>query len=295
MENSSVINLSIIGMTCASCVARVENALLKTPNVDKAQVNLMTNAAKITAKPGQSMDAAALIASVEKIGYDAKLITESEQNPSELHTKQDQKSKFSWRNFSQNPAYRAGLALILAAPFLIEMIADQSCRAFGRVFNCSAGMGMFLPISLQIILSSIILFGLGFGILTSAWRALRHATANMDSLVSLGSLTAWFYSIALISTNAGASHDETALYFEGVGLLIAFVLLGRALEHRARHQAGDAIAALRQLQPLTARVRRDNGEVTIPIEQVRRQDIILNPRGRAHCRRWRDYRRHRRH
>ncbi|MCX8506397.1 MAG: heavy metal translocating P-type ATPase [Alphaproteobacteria bacterium] len=279
MENTTEINLSIIGMTCASCVARVENALLKLPNVDKAQVNLMTNTAKITAKQGQSVDAGQLIASVEKIGYDANLVTESDQSLSELSEKHSQNNAFSWRNFGNNivnnPSFRAGLALLLAVPFLIEMAADPSCRVFPQIFYCNAGSGMFLPISLQIILSTIILFGLGFGILASAWRALRHATANMDSLVSLGSLTAWFYSIALISSNAGRSHDETALYFEGVGLLIAFVLLGRALEHRARHQAGDAIAALRQLQPLVARVRRDGVEVTLPIDQVRHQDIML--------------------
>ncbi|MDI9349286.1 MAG: heavy metal translocating P-type ATPase [Candidatus Symbiobacter sp.] len=279
MENATL-RLAIRGMNCASCVARVEKSLLRQPDVAAALVNLVTNEAVITAKPGQNLDRTKLIAAVAKIGYHAALIPPSPPNSA---ASADAQPPLAWRQVSsprqamglmvalgKNPDLRAGLALMLAAPFLLAMLAE----GLGKIFSLPLLMNQaLLPNWLQAVLATIILFGLGAGILASAGRALRQATATMDSLVSLGALTAWGYSLAEMWFSP--SQMSPHLYFEGVGLLVAFVLLGRALEHRARARAGDAIAALRQLQPLTARVQRPGGEQIFSINQLQVGDIVL--------------------
>ena len=287
--------LAIKGMTCASCVARVEKALTRIPEVASASVNLVTNEARVTAKDGQMLDTASLIAAVERIGYGASLPIIPAQNhetgkdthehdhmahdgaDGTLPPLKDWLNVQHWSHIAKNPEFRAWLAMFLAAPSLVAMLAEQGGNLFGQSFMVME----YLPIWLQASLASFILFVLGSEMIKSAWRALIHRTSNMDSLVTLGGVAAWGYSIALILTHdahdAHDTHDTTAppLYFEGVGLLVAFVLLGRALEHRARSRAGDAISALRQLQPLTARVRQNGAEIECPAASLVTHDILL--------------------
>ena len=231
---SSLQTLHITGMSCAACAGRVERALRKVDGVSRAEVNLASETVSIDA----SAPVEQLVAAVEKAGYGARL-PEPVPPPPEPPP-------------SLVPALTA---LALSLPLLLPMLT---------------GLPM-LPGWLQMILSALVLFGLGRRFFVGAARALRHGSSTMDTLVALGCSAAF----GLSSWNLLRHGHGAPLYFESAALIVGFVLLGKTLEARARRRTTEAIRALQSLQPQTAQVERDGVAVELPLAQLRLGDLIV--------------------
>jgi Cu+-exporting ATPase len=235
--------LRVDGMTCASCVARVEKALRKVPGVAGATVNLATETATIQAL--STVPVAALKAAIDKAGYAAKDV-------------QQEKAQSARRLPVWWPvAVSAALTLPLVAPMLLSLF----------------GIGWMLGGWAQLALATPVQFWLGWRFYRAGWKAVLAKTGNMDLLVALGTSAAYGLSVYLLVEHVG--HGMPHLYFEASAAVITLVLLGKWLEHRAKRQTADAIRALNALRPTTARVRREGAEVDIPVEQVVLGDLVV--------------------
>ncbi len=246
-------DLSVTGMTCASCSGRVEKALSRLPGVDSASVNLATERAHVVAFAG-SVDTADLIAAVEKVGYGAAPVGQGGEQAEE-EARADR---------SRRELHHVLIAAALSLPLLAGMVGDLF------------GADWMLPGWVQLILASIVQFWLGARFYRAGWNAVRAGAGNMDLLVALGTSAAWGLSLYLMLT----AHDghEPHLYFEASSVLITFVLFGKWLEARAKGQTAAAIRALMDLRPATARLRRDGVETEVPVERVHVGDhVVVRP------------------
>jgi Cu+-exporting ATPase len=241
---ANVIKLPIEGMTCASCVRRVENALKAVPGVASAEVNLATETAAVSVPAG--FDAESLLEAVRGAGYEARL---QEIPQEERQRKQDR----SW--------WPVAAAAILTIPLVIPMI--------GGVF----GADWMLPGWLQFVLATPVQFVLGARFYKAGWKAVLARSGNMDLLVALGTSAAYGLSVFLLFKHA--EHGTPHLYFEASAAVITLVLLGKWLEARAKRQTTEAIRALQALRPDVARVRRGEAEMEVPIEQVKVGDTVV--------------------
>lgn len=242
------VSLAIDGMTCASCVARVEKALLSVPGVMSASVNLATKSAQIEGNAGPE----SLITAVDDIGYGASLILENNQaEETKRSAEREKKARVA-----------ALLAFVIVSPFILGMA--------GMLF----GIDLMPPPEAQFALATLVQFGLGWRFYTSAWKALRSRIATMDLLVALGTSAAYGISLYLwLRPSMSMSMDH--LYFESSSVVIAFVLLGKWLEERATAETASAIAALGRLRPASAR-KIDNGlEIDVPLDAIRVGDRVL--------------------
>ncbi|HEU4851022.1 MAG TPA: heavy metal translocating P-type ATPase [Telluria sp.] len=234
-------------MTCASCVARVEKALLKVPGVSSASVNLATGKASVQAVGGVSPDA--LAGAVRAAGYEAHEAREAAAAPAQAEATPRLPSWWP-------VAASALLSLPLVAPMLLAL----------------AGIEWELPAWAQLALATPVQFWLGARFYRSGWKALRAGAGNMDLLVALGTSAA--YGLSLYLMLAGG-HGMEHLYFESGAVVITLVLLGKWLEGRAKSHAVDAIRALESLRPAEATVRRDGVEHTVPVASVRMGDLVV--------------------
>ncbi len=241
----SDINLAIDGMTCASCVARVERALARVAGVREASVNLATHSARVSA---DGVAGAALLQAVEKAGYEAALI-EPDAAPVAA--------------IDHDPTWKVVLALLLSAPLVLPMVGDL----FGRHW--------MLPAAWQFALATPVVFWLGARFFVAGGKALRAGAGNMDLLVALGTGAAFALSVCLWWRSPDAMPH---LYFESAAVVVSLVLLGKWLEARATKKTLAALDALRALAPDVASVRRDGVESQVPLGQVRRGDeVIVRP------------------
>ena len=230
------------GMTCASCVARVEKALMKVPGVVSADVNLATESATVRATGATAHD---LVAAVQKAGYQATVAEPARPAaPTRL-----------------GEGMRVVLAAVLSAPLALPML--------GLVL----GRHWMLDGWLQLALATPVQFWLGARFYRAGWKALAAGSGNMDLLVALGTSAAWGLSVQQLL--AHGAHAMPHLYFEASAVVITLVLLGKWLEARAKQQTTEAIRALNALRPETARVRRDGREVEIPAGQVHNGDVVV--------------------
>ena len=247
---SGPVRLSIEGMTCASCVARVEKALMKVPGVASAQVNLATEMAEVQlAGPGPAAGAEALTAAVAGAGYTAHAVVEGVDSSA---------SESAGRDHSGWPV---AVAAALSLPLLIPMIA----ALFGAEWT--------LPGWLQLALATPVQFWLGARFYRSGWKAIQARAGNMDLLVALGTSAGYGLSVYLLT--AHSAHGMPHLYFEASAVVITLVLLGKWLETRAKRQTTAAIRALKALRPETARVRRNGREAEIPAGRVVKGDLVV--------------------
>ncbi|KAA0679486.1 heavy metal translocating P-type ATPase [Roseomonas genomospecies 6] len=246
------LDLRVEGMTCASCVGRVEKALRKVPGVAEATVNLATERAHVV---GQGLDAAALVEAVENAGYTASPVT-----PDQAATAAPDEAQ----NRSRRDLHHVLIGAALSAPLVVGMIGDL------------LGLHMMLPGWVQFALATPVQFWLGWRFYRAAYKAVRAGTGNMDLLVALGTSAAWGLSVyMLLAAPAGVAPH---LYFEASAVLITFVLLGKWLESRAKGQTAAAIRALMGLRPDKARVRRDGAEIEVPVGQVTVGDhVVVRP------------------
>jgi len=245
------VRLRIEGMTCASCVMRVEKALARVPGVVEASVNLATETAEVRLAHGPA-DAASLVAAIVKAGYAAQPVVADEPAATDANDK------------AASAGLRAVIAgAVLSAPLLVPMLLAP------------LGVHAMLDGRWQLLLATPVQFVLGARFYRAAWSALRARAGNMDLLVALGTSAAYGLSVyELLAHGAHSMH----LYFEASAVVISLVLLGRWLEARAKRQTTSAIRALQALRPERALVRRDGREVEVAIERVTVGDeIIVRP------------------
>jgi len=250
---ASEISLDIEGMSCASCVTRVEKALKKVPGVTDVSVNLATERASITTQDDASP--AALIAAIEKAGYHARQHVPPEAGDKDAAPRA---TLPSW--------WPVALAALLSLPLVLPMLLAP------------LGLRLDLPPLWQWLLATPVQFWLGWRFYHAGWGALRARSGNMDLLVALGTSAA--YGLSLWQWLAGGdmqAHGMAAphLYFESSAVVITLVLLGKWLEGRAKRQTADAIAALNALRPDRARVRRHGQEFEVALAEVRVGDMVV--------------------
>ena len=238
------VTLAVQGMTCASCVARVERALARVPGVATVEVNLASERASVVRWRGRA-PTAELIAALRRAGYDGR---DASETPATTGPRVSEGA-------------RVALAAALSAPLLLPMVAGWF------------GMHWMLAPAWQLALATPVQLWLGARFYRAGWHALRAGSGNMDLLVAIGTSAAFGLSLALMfgGPHAHAPH----LYFESAAVVITLVLFGKWLEARAKRQTTDAIRALNALRPDTARVERDGAEVELPLAQLRIGDVVI--------------------
>ncbi len=239
------IDIGIGGMTCASCVARVEKALKKVPGVEQATVNLATESARIQVQSEDVSDAR-LRRAIRDAGYEP-LTPEAAESAEQAS---------AWAGFAP-----VAWGLLLSAPLVLPMLADLW------------GQHWMLPAWLQFALATPVQFILGARFYKAGWHALKALTGNMDLLVSLGTTAGWLLSVWLW-LHAHEGHVPH-LYFEGSAVVITLVLLGKWLEARAKRQTTEAIRALHALRPDKAHWISDEGEVDVPVAEILVDDLVV--------------------
>ncbi len=240
--------MSIEGMTCASCVGRVERALRKVAGVASAQVNLATEMATVQAG-GRDVDLPTLVAAVEKAGYKAR--------PVELESAPTGVASHAWAP----DWWPIAAAALLSAPLVLPM------------FGMLVGQHWMLNGWLQWALATPVQFWLGARFYIAGWKAVRAGSGNMDLLVALG--TSAGYGLSLYMLLRHGADGMPHLYFEASAVVITLVMLGKWLETRAKHQTTEAIRALNALRPEMARVRRAGQELELSVAQVRVHDVVV--------------------
>jgi len=243
--------LAITGMTCASCVARIERKLGKLPGVESAGVNLATERARVSYDPTR-VSPAALISAVEAAGYGAAPVAERAATGSDEEETRASELRRRRRLLGLGVALSAAVLALAMIPSLMDF---PSVRSHNYLLALLA-----FPVWAYV--------GRGFhrGALVNA----RHGAANMDTLISLGSSVAYLYSLAV--TVAGS---DQPVYFDTAALIVTLIYLGKYLEAAAKGRTGEAIKRLTGLQPRTARVVRNGQERDIPIAQVVEGDTLL--------------------
>ena len=241
------LRFAITGMSCAGCVAAVETALRDVPGVVGASVNFAERTAQVTGTP----PATTLIAAVRDAGYDA-----TELQDAAAETERDRAERARYQRLVRNTV----VAGVLAAPLMLaEMMGWLPALA------TSAGQAFWIATGL---LTLGILFYAGGHFFIGAWRQFRHHNANMDTLIALGTGSAWFYSMLVTLFPTDVPSLARHAYFEAAVTIIALINLGSALESRARGKASAAIQRLLGLRPKTARLVDDGGERDVPIETL---------------------------
>src|SRR5690554_3203283 len=238
-HHAASIDLSISGMSCASCVAQVEKALNRLPEVATATVNLATERAHVELDKEISADR--IVQAIIDAGYDAEVLAKHNKGLPENVT--------------------GGWHIIIATALRLPLILPMVLSPFG--------IDAMPPGWIQWLLATPVQFWLGARFYSAGWKAIRNFTGNMDLLVALGTSAAYGLSIYLLLKG------EHHLYFEASSAVITLVLVGKWLEGRAKHQTTEAIRVLHALSPDTARVRREQEELEIPIDTVELNDLVV--------------------
>ncbi len=251
---------AVEGMTCAACAARIERVLQHVPGLASAHVNLATNRAHIEAGP--EIADALVIEAIEDAGYSAARLAVNRLPGQPTRNTHDEDGLK--RNLL--------LAALLTLPvFLTEM----GGHLFPAIHHAIGGLIGDRAYGLaQAALATLLLAGPGRGFFIGGYRAVKHASPDMNTLVSLGAGAAYLFSLLSLAGPAWLPEETRHLYFEPAMVIVTLVLLGRFIEGRARRRATDSIERLAALRPARCRVRRDGAVVEIGLEEVQRGDLI---------------------
>lgn len=250
--------ISVGGMTCASCVRRVENVLKAQPGIDDATVNL-ANSRAILSHASPSLDLRTIGDALEDAGYHFLGVI---------------------RDNGEDPAEKAAIIEIrdLKVKLIVGVIISLVVHglAMGHLFPFLRDLGASTLNFVQLVLTTPVIFWVGDRFLIGAWKATRQKTSDMNTLVSLGALSAYLYSLAVTifpGFFSQAGHPAY-VYFDGASMIVTLILLGRFLEARAKGKTTGAIKKLVALKPSVARLVRGDEIVEIPIELLRVGDIF---------------------
>ncbi len=257
---ATTIELSVEGMTCASCVGRVERALQALPGVVEANVNLATERASIRT----NLPAERLIAAVESAGYDASEVDRTATETDENEDKKDAEMAGLKRDLT--------IAAVLSLPvFIVEMGSHLIPGMHHLIANT---IGMQVSWYIQFVLATLVLFGPGLRFFTKGVPALMRGAPDMNSLVVLGTSAAWGYSVIATFFADLLPAGTQNVYFEAAAVIVTLILLGRFFEARAKGRTSQAIKRLIGLQAKTARVIRDGKALEIGIGEVKPGDLL---------------------
>ena len=288
-------DLAVTGMTCAACQANVQRALSREPGVRTAAVNLMTGQARITFDPAL-INPARLVDVVEAIGYGASLpAPEASAIAAQVVREAADEQEFRalrWRAVVSGVI--GVIAMVLSMPLMaplahgahdpsaatVDPLMQWAMAQIAPMVNGIAPWLFDLRPQLPWMLLALTVFVMGWagrGFYVKGFRALWHRIPDMNSLVAVGTLSAFVYSLIAtvwptVFTRAGVMPD---LYYEAVVIIVALVLAGRTLEARARRHAAEALQQLVRLQPTTATLFADGQERTVRLEQVQPGDVVL--------------------
>lgn len=242
----------VLGMSCASCAARVDKTLNGLPGVYQATVNYATSVAQVEYNPEVCSDAT-LQSAVQDAGYDLLVDTGED-----VADKAEEIRLTRYRKIKR----RTVAALLLSLPIMVISMFFEDISSLKYVLW---------------ILATPVVFGLGREFYINAWRQLKHGTSNMDTLVAVSTGIAYTFSVFnLLFPDFWLSRGiEPHIYFEAASVIIAFILLGRLLEERAKQNTSTAIKKLIGLQPKTVTIIVDSDERTVPITAVQKGDTIL--------------------
>lgn len=286
-------DLPLLGLHCAACANRVERALNRAPGVMSANVNFATTRATVAFDPALT-DLRRLREAVQKAGYDALVLddsapTESAASPAAAPSEvplsgaslADAESAARQREYCDQQT-RFWVALILTIPVAVVAMGGHLWPALQRWLDFP-GRAYF-----ELVCTAPVLFWAGRGFFAGAWAAAKHRAADMNTLVAVGTLAAFLYSVAAtlapgwfaVSTAALGGHGELGhaapgVYYEVAAIVVTLISMGRLLEARARAQTGSAIRALMGLQAKTARVERNGRALEVALGEVRVGDIVL--------------------
>lgn len=253
------IELSIEGMTCASCVARVEKALKKVSGVEQANVNLATERAWI--QPNATVSSQDLIRAIQKAGYDAKLL---QHDANEQHDK---------KNLEQQQLKRdLVISLILALPVFILEMGSHMIPAFHMWVMHNIGQQQSWLI--QFALTTLVLLLPGRRFYQKGIPALFRFAPDMNSLVAVGTLAAYSFSLVATFMPQLLPEGTVHVYYEAVAVIVSLILLGRYFEAKAKGRTSQAIQHLIGLQAKTARIHRDGQIIEVPVAEVSSNTIV---------------------
>ena len=248
--------LVIEGASCASCVTKIEQALNSVPGVSSAAMNFADRTALVTG----DVESELLIHSVEKAGYTARTTAGTSEEDSLEEKEQADRVYYRRLMLNMSIALAVGLPLMVYGLFIGEMTVTTNTQ---RLAWLAVGILTF----------GVMTFS-GKHFYTGAWQSLKNHSANMDTLIALGTGTAWLYSMVVVLLPWAVPEMARHLYFEATAMIIGLINLGLALELRARGKTSAAIKRLIGMQPRTARVLRDGKEQDIAIEQVVLNDVV---------------------
>ena len=253
------IELTIDGMTCASCVARVEKALKKVEGVQQANVNLATEQAWVQADGGVS--SAALIQAVKKAGYDAKLL---EQDKSQQQDKKETEQQQLKRDLI--------ISLILAVPvFILEMGAHMIPSFHMWIMH---NIGQYNNWLIQFVLTTLVLIFPGRRFYQKGIPALFRLAPDMNSLVAVGTLSAYSFSLVATFIPEVLPQGTVHVYYEAAAVIVSLILLGRYFEAKAKGRTSQAIQHLVGMQAKTARIHRDGQVLEVPVAELTVDAIV---------------------
>jgi len=265
----ATLTIPIEGMSCASCVAKIEHGLSAVPGVSRAAVNLATEQATVEYHPGVT-DPTAIAETIRGLGYTPVMAVEAPLTPALFlqgggtdREERQQRKEAAYRELKR----RFWVAAALSVPVMLLGMSEH----------------LGLPVSqtasfwLQLLLTTPVQFWAGWQFYKGAWAVARHGTTDMNTLIALGTSAAYGYSVAAtvapgVFTAGGATPQ---VYFDSSAAIITLILLGRVLEARAKGRTSEALTRLIGLQAKQARVIRDGRELDIPVEDVKVGDVVV--------------------
>ncbi|MEZ5367277.1 MAG: copper ion binding protein [Bryobacterales bacterium] len=255
-EGPAVAEIAIKGMTCAGCVHTIEQRVLKLPGVESAEVNLASGSAMVRFDAAK-VDKERIAQAIDDAGYEARLVEEARSHEHD-HGQDGEEEEREWRR-------RLIVSVIFTVPLLILAMSHGAIHVPHMEW---VQLALALP---------VVVYG-GAPFYSRAWKALLHGVFDMNTLIAVGTGSAFLFSLAStvapqLVLPAGES-GPAPVYYETAAAILAFILLGRMLEARARGRTSSAIKALLNLRPKTARVIRNGAEEEIPLDQVQPGDEI---------------------
>ena len=247
LSSGERVDLPVSGMSCAACARAIENQLSSTAGVTSAHVNFATSIATVEFDPARAA-VRNLVNAIEELGYGVPQPAAGE-NPIDA---EEQARLLEYAALRRRLSVAAGFALPLIAMGMWPRLMHLALMSW-----------------IELALTAPVIFYAGAPFYKGAWIALRHRSANMSSLIALGTGAAFLYSLA-VTIRGG--HE---VYYEAAAAIITLILVGRVLEARARGKASEAIRHLRELQPRTAHILRGGAGQEVPIEQVRVGDLVV--------------------
>ncbi len=255
------VEFRVSNMSCASCVVSIESALGELSGVDSVEVNFGTQRATIHFDPN-TITAAEIQAAASSAGY--RLTSRTGPGPAGTEDTESAERQAEIRDLSR----RVVLGAVLAAPVMVAVMAKD-------LFGAGWVPEFMLNPWFQLALIAPIMFYSGWPIHRTGWLTLRHRTADMNSLITIGTIAAFGYSLLVTLVPSAVPEHVREVYYEAVGVIITLILLGRLLEVRAKAGTGDAIRRLVGLQAKTANLIRDGAEVEVPVEDLMPGDVVL--------------------